>query len=93
MLRRWAVAGLLAVVAFAAAFGVAHNTGSKETSRPAAAPLATPTTAPPTVHNLERVEGISPLRTAAGPLPSGQAAAAQVVTPGPSRKSDVENPR
>jgi hypothetical protein len=86
------VASLLAVVAFAAAFAVAHDTGSTETSRPAAAPLATPTTAPPTVHNLERVEGISALRPSAGPLPSGQAAAAQVVTPGPGSNSDVENP-
>ena len=64
MLRRWAIAGLLAIVAFAISFAVTGSSGSEEPSRPAAEPFQTRTFPPPTTHNLERVDGIRPLREA-----------------------------
>ena len=68
-LRRWAVASLLALVAFAAAFAVASNTGGDEPPPARATRLRVPATSP-LVNNLERSVRIKPLRHSVGGPPA-----------------------
>jgi hypothetical protein len=67
-LGRWAVASVLATVAFGAAFGVASNVGTDDPAPVSVRPVPAPTTSP-TTNNLERVSSMKPLRAIAGSPP------------------------